>query len=276
MRIRSCHPEQWTDDAFVQCTALARLLALGLRNVSDDNGIFEWNPYKLKVRLLPADNCDINALLGELEQTKQVMRFTAEGRDFGMIRSFQRFQRPKKPSFSHPIPGTALPHGYSLSKAYEAPLSSPAVGNGPPTSSPPVPHQSVKVDAGVGVGVEGGVVTPMAGSGEPTAHAAASPTTKPRKSRAELRAEETAGFAALWAAWPCGDRKVDRKKCAELWRKQTLEPIADVILAHVESAKTSDSWQRGYHPKPETYLRNRRWEDSGDQSAATVNPFPGI
>ena len=29
-RIRSLHPGQWTDEAFVQCSAFARLLALGL------------------------------------------------------------------------------------------------------------------------------------------------------------------------------------------------------------------------------------------------------
>jgi hypothetical protein len=49
-RIRSLHPEQFTDDQFVSCSPLARLLALGVRNQSDDNGIFEWNPVKLKMR----------------------------------------------------------------------------------------------------------------------------------------------------------------------------------------------------------------------------------
>lgn len=117
-RIRSIHPEQWTDDDFVTCSALARLLALGLRNQSDDNGIFERNPVKLKMRILPADNCDVPALLEELRQSNQVLFFTAEGREFGIVRSFQRFQKPKSPSFIHPVPSEPLPKGYALSKWY--------------------------------------------------------------------------------------------------------------------------------------------------------------
>lgn len=119
-RIRSIHPEQWTDDQFVTCEPLARLLALGLRNEADDNGIFDWNPVKLKMRLLPADNCDITELLARLEATEQIFRFTDEqtGKSFGMIRNFQKYQKPKKPSFTRPVPSGPLPNGYSLSKAY--------------------------------------------------------------------------------------------------------------------------------------------------------------
>lgn len=117
-RIRSIHPEQWTDDDFVTCSPLARLLALGLRNQADDNGIFERTPVKLKMRILPADNCDVTALLDELHQSNQVFFFTADGREFGMVRSFQRFQKPKYPSFVHPIPSGTLPKGYALSDRY--------------------------------------------------------------------------------------------------------------------------------------------------------------
>lgn len=149
-RIRSTHPEQWTDDQFVTCSPHARLLALGIRNEADDNGIFEWNPIKLKMRLLPADNVDIEALLQELLATNQVIQFEAEGRKFGLIRSFQRYQRPKKPSFIHPIPTEPLPNGYRVSDKYS------------PTGSEPVPHQSGNsrsdvVGEGEVKGEEGGV-----------------------------------------------------------------------------------------------------------------------
>ena len=55
-RIRSLHPGQWTDEAFVAVSPLARLLALGLRNEADDEGVFPWKPVTLRMRLLPADN----------------------------------------------------------------------------------------------------------------------------------------------------------------------------------------------------------------------------
>lgn len=128
-RIRSLHPGQWTDDSFVACSPLARLLTLGLRNEADDNGIFEWNPTKLKMRILPADNCDMGALLGEIEASGQVQRYHVNGREFGIIRNFKRFQKPKKPSYLHPLP-EQVPDGLDVSKP---PF---------PTSSPPVPNQS--------------------------------------------------------------------------------------------------------------------------------------
>ena len=128
-RIRSIHPEQWTDDQFVTTSPLARLIALGVRNEADDNGIFEWNPIKLKMRLLPADNCDVGVLLSELEATNQIWRYEVGGRHYGMIRSFQRYQKPKKPTFYYPTPSVPLPNGYELSKLYFQ------------SGSVPVPHQ---------------------------------------------------------------------------------------------------------------------------------------
>lgn len=129
-RIRSTHPEQWTDDDFVSCSPLARLLGLGIRNYTDDNGIFEWNPTKLKMRVLPADNADVPALLDELVASRQVYHYTVEGKEYGIVRNFTRFQKPKKPTFQYPIPSEPLPKGYELSKSYS------------PTSSPPVPNEA--------------------------------------------------------------------------------------------------------------------------------------
>ena len=117
-RIRSTHPGQWTDERFVTCSPLARLLALAVRNEADDNGIFEWKPLTLKMRLFPADSCDVGELLQELEETEQVYRFTVRGKEYGIIRNFTKYQRPKKPTFTYPTPTEALPNGYDLHPAY--------------------------------------------------------------------------------------------------------------------------------------------------------------
>jgi hypothetical protein len=121
-RIRSTHPNQWTDEAFVSVSAHARLLALGLRNEADDYGVFKWKPLTLKMRILPADNIDAGTLLGELENADIVRKFQADGETYGAIRNFCRYQRPKKPLHYHPFPEDV--------RVY--------VG----TSSEPVPNQS--------------------------------------------------------------------------------------------------------------------------------------
>jgi hypothetical protein len=103
-RIRSIHPGQWTDEQFVLCSMAARLLALGLRNEADDQGVFEWKPLTLKMRLFPADDVKIGELLDELIEQNLICRFDVDGKAFGAIRNFCKYQRPKSPSDVHPLP----------------------------------------------------------------------------------------------------------------------------------------------------------------------------
>ncbi|MBM3540018.1 MAG: HNH endonuclease [Alphaproteobacteria bacterium] len=118
-RIRSVHPGQWTDEAFVSVSAFARLLALALRNEADDQGVFEWKPVGLKMRLLPADDVDVPALLAELEGVNIVKKFEIDGRRFGAIRNFGKWQRPKSPQRVHPCPND-ITHYAALEEGLEA------------------------------------------------------------------------------------------------------------------------------------------------------------
>lgn len=107
-RIRSVHPGLWTDESFVSASPLARLLWIGLWGEADDHGVFEWKPLALKMRLAPADGVDMTALLDELESADLIRSFSAEGRRYGAVRNFQKWQSPKKPSYKHPIPDEML------------------------------------------------------------------------------------------------------------------------------------------------------------------------
>nr|WP_314074751.1 hypothetical protein [uncultured Roseococcus sp.] len=95
-RIRSIHHGQWTDEAFVSCSMAARLLAIGVRNLADDQGVFPWKPLTLKMQLFPADNVDVSALLAELSETGQLQRFEMNGQAYGAIRNFRRWQRRQR------------------------------------------------------------------------------------------------------------------------------------------------------------------------------------
>lgn len=137
-RIRSIHPGQWTDEDFFSCSMGARLAAIAIRNEADDNGIFPFKPLTLKARIFPADNLDMSALLNELIETNQIIVFECEeGKRFGIIKNFQKFQSPRKPTFYHPVPTGELPTGYQLHSDYK------------PKSSIPVPNQY-----GTGTGIE--------------------------------------------------------------------------------------------------------------------------
>jgi hypothetical protein len=101
-RIRSIHPGLWTDEGFVSLSHPARLLYMGLWGECDDFGSFPWSPMNLKIRLLPVDNVDVAALLAEMVAQDRVMRYEVNGKFYGAVRNFCRFQRPRKPQSTYP------------------------------------------------------------------------------------------------------------------------------------------------------------------------------
>lgn len=103
-RIRSIHPGIWTDEAFMSLSAYARLLLMGIWTEAFDDGVFEWKPLTLKARIFPVDSVDVNELLLELVHNGLVCRLDAHPKRPGVIRNFQRYQRPKKPNSSGMLP----------------------------------------------------------------------------------------------------------------------------------------------------------------------------
>src|SRR6185437_1893511 len=154
-RIRSVHPGIWTDEAFATVSMGARLLFIGITNECDDRGAFEWKPITLKMRILPADNADVPALLDELCAVDMIRSYEMCGRRYGAVRNFRQFQRPKKPNYVHPMPESIVE--YSGKKPESSEPEDDEGGEG----SPPVPHQcgsdgekAPQMDIGVGIGEE--------------------------------------------------------------------------------------------------------------------------
>lgn len=109
-RIRSVHPGLFTDEAFLDATPLARLFLIGLFCEAYDDGVFEWKPRQLKVRLLPLDKADADGLLDELEKLGFLHRYRFKARDLGVIRNFQKWQSPQKPKSSNLLPPELIPY----------------------------------------------------------------------------------------------------------------------------------------------------------------------
>jgi hypothetical protein len=103
-RIRSVHPGLFTDDKFAACSLGAQVLFVGIWTECDDHGLFEWNPIKLKMRLMPVHNVDVSVLLEELAESNLVRSFSYDDHQLGAVRNFTKFQRPKKPKYVHFIP----------------------------------------------------------------------------------------------------------------------------------------------------------------------------
>lgn len=68
-------------------------------------------------------------------------------------------------------------------------------------------------------------------------------------------------FEEFWTAWPKSERKQDKVKCADKWRRQNLDAEADRILADVGVKRLTQKWQEGFIEAPLVYLNGKRWED---------------
>lgn len=102
-RIRSVHPGLFTDERFAALSAGAQILLIGLWTEADDNGVFEWKPMTLKMRLLPLASVDIAALLEELLRADCIRKVEMEGNAFGLARDFGKYQKPRRRVVQHPF-----------------------------------------------------------------------------------------------------------------------------------------------------------------------------
>lgn len=104
-RIRSIHPGLFSDESFMTLTIQAPLcipLLLGLWTEADDGGVFEWKLLTLKAKILPAVGVDMEVLMSTLVDLHFIRQFSLNGKDYGAIRNFKTWQRPKQPKLKHP------------------------------------------------------------------------------------------------------------------------------------------------------------------------------
>lgn len=102
-RIRSVHPGLFTDEAFVSLSDAAQIFYIGLWTEADDQGVFDWKPTTLRMRLRGAKDGSVEPLLSELEAANCIRIYEIEGRKLGAIRNFRKHQKPKTPNATHLI-----------------------------------------------------------------------------------------------------------------------------------------------------------------------------
>lgn len=139
-RIRSVHPGLFTDEAFVSCPPLARLLLIGIWTECDDHGVFEWKPVTFKMKLLPVDQADVPDLMNDLVAFDIIKKVAVDGKPYGLVRNFCRYQRPKWPSYRMPLPEDSYSYvGLNADGSLPNPKSAPNTTGALPQPSPSTP-----------------------------------------------------------------------------------------------------------------------------------------
>lgn len=70
-----------------------------------------------------------------------------------------------------------------------------------------------------------------------------------------------ARFNDFWLAWPKNERKQDKARCLDHWKRHGLDDIAETVLADVRTKRGTTKWGEGFIEAPLVYLRGKRWED---------------
>ncbi|GAA4475534.1 hypothetical protein [Gluconacetobacter asukensis] len=267
-RIRTIHPGLYTDEAFATLSMAARVLIIGIWSHADDGGGFEWKPLTLKMRVFPADMLDVTPLLEELVQNDIVMKYDVDGKTYGAVRNFGKWQRPKKPSRFVPMPEHV--RNYARTNEDEkGDGSEPEDKSGPvndpksETSSEPVPNQSgISQTEGRKVGRKEG------NNSLPSVESSRMPVT------------ETPGpardFEEFWAAYPRKVGKDGARKAFDKARKRAGQAEIMVGLSrHIAVWPGANDERAQFIPHPATWLNRGDWQGDAASSAAAGRPSSG-
>lgn len=240
-RIRTIRPEFFKHERLADLSPLHRLLFIGLWCQADREGRMEYRPRRLKIEILPFDDCDLDAMVADLERhpDRLVVRYAVEGRHFLQIPSFARHQRfhPKEnPSQIPEIPKDFM-HDPCMSHA--CPMHDHA------SRYPEYPEYPVTPDSGV---------TATATSGQ-------------QQQQPEVNAGRDT-FDVFWEQYP---RKTDKREAFGIWAKLRLELVPDV-MAGLMRWRASPEWEDGFAPSPARFLRRRKWEDEPPSERARSGP----
>lgn len=91
-RIRTIKPEFFTSYNIVSLTPLTRLFYISLWCEADREGRLSWNTKTLKMRYLPADDCNIDDMADELTESGLIVIYEIDDKQYAEIPTFKNHQ----------------------------------------------------------------------------------------------------------------------------------------------------------------------------------------
>ncbi len=93
-RMRYLKPGFFLNDELAEIEPLGRILFEGLWCYADREGKLEDRPKRLKIEILPYDNCNINKQLEELKKGGFIIRYSINGNNYIKIKNWDKHQSP--------------------------------------------------------------------------------------------------------------------------------------------------------------------------------------
>lgn len=107
-RIRNIKPDCFTDADVNALPPLHRWFLPALWCHADRDGRLEDKPRELKVKCLPYDECDADAMLWDLHSAGFIVRYEVDGKRYIQVPNFTEHQRFHKDEKSRELPGPGV------------------------------------------------------------------------------------------------------------------------------------------------------------------------
>lgn len=95
-RARNIKPSFFQNEELGELQPIARLAFIGMWTIANFKGCIEYRSKRLKVQLLPYDDCDIDKIVNSLEKSGVIRMYSVEGKSYIKIINFEKHQNPHK------------------------------------------------------------------------------------------------------------------------------------------------------------------------------------
>ena len=124
-RARNIKPGFFENELLAEMPIAARLLFIGLWTLADREGRLEDRPRRIRLKLMPLDDVDVDALLQRLHDDGMILRYTGpDGVQYIQILNFTKHQSPHCKEKASTIPAPDMP-GASTRQAEERKCDAP-------------------------------------------------------------------------------------------------------------------------------------------------------
>lgn len=227
-RARNIKPAFFQNEDLAELQPIERLAFIAMWTVADYKGCIEYRAKRLKVQLLPYDNCDIELIVNNLEQSRFITTYSVQGQSYIKILNFEKHQNP------HPNEkrsGSDIPdidkNDNSINKLQNIVTNHEQDGTNRADSLIPLTDSPIPL-----------------------------PAKKPSREIALVTDDD---FDLFWQAYP---KKTGKDAARKSWGKVNA-PIDDVIYS-LGWQKQTEQWAKNggqFIPNPATYLNQGRWKD---------------
>jgi hypothetical protein len=240
--MRGIKPEIWTDEKFVDLSPLARLLFVGMWHYACDNGHLDDKPKQIKMRVLPTDNVDPDALIEEMVTLEMVER-RQDGLLIPKLREHQRID-DRYFTWCDRCAPDEIPE---KSRERHAATTRGTRGDTAGARREPTLKEGRKVKEGEGEGSSA--------------------------RRAHGVSDDDPAFAAFWAAYP---RKTAKGGARKAWgtmlkKRGHSDGILEAVQRYAQRVAGSDE---KFIAHPATWLNQERWLDEESTQQPTLLDRP--